>query len=135
MIRPTLSTLALLAAMSMTATAARAQGTARVPVAPESKIWIDGTSNLHDWSCKATSLEADVELDAAAAAEVAAAVPKALKKVDVKIPVKSLKCNHGGMDGNVYKALKADASPEISYILATFEATPAEVKDSFTLKT
>jgi polyisoprenoid-binding protein YceI len=132
MTRLTLSTLALLA---LIATAARAQGTARIPVAPESKIWIDGTSNLHDWSCKATNLEADVELDAAAAAQVAAAVPKALKKVDVKIPVKSLHCNHGGMDGNVYKALKAEDEPEISYIMATFEATPAEAKDTFTLKT
>ena len=55
--------------------------------------------------------------------------------MDVKIPVKSLHCNHGGMDGNVYKALKAEDEPEISYIMATFEATPAEAKDTFTLKT
>lgn len=129
-----LTTLALLAA-ALTATAARAQGTTRVAVAPESKIWIDGTSNLHDWSCKATALEADVELDAAAAAQLATAAPKALRKVDVRIPVKALRCNHGGMDGNVYKALKADAAPEISYIMATFEATAGEVKDTFTLKT
>ena len=134
MTRLTLSTLALLAA-TFGATAARAQGTARVSVAPESKIWIDGTSNLHDWSCKATSLEADVELDATAAAQLSTAAPKALKKVDVKIPVKSLHCNHGGMDGNVYKALKAEDEPEISYIMATFEATAAEAKDTFTLKT
>jgi len=131
MIRMKLAAIALLA---LTATVARAQ-TARVSVAPDSKLWIDGTSNLHEWSCKATSLEADVELDAAAAAQVATAAPKALKKVDVKIPVKSLHCNHGGMDGNVYKALKADDAPEISYIMATFEVVPGEVKDSFTLKT
>jgi polyisoprenoid-binding protein YceI len=132
MTRRFLTTLALLA---LTATAARAQATAKVPVAPDSKIWIDGTSNLHDWSCKATSLEANVELDAVAAAQFANAAPKALKKVDVKIPVKSLHCNHGGMDGNVYKALKADAAPEISYIMATFEAVAGEAKDTFTLKT
>ena len=134
MTRLTMSTLALLAA-TFGATAARAQGTARVSVAPESKIWIEGTSNLHAWSCTATTLEADVELDAAATAQVAAAMPKALKKVDVKIPVKALHCNHGGMDGNVYKALKAEDEPEISYIMATFEATAAEAKDTFTLKT
>jgi polyisoprenoid-binding protein YceI len=106
-----------------------------VAVGPESKLWIDGTSNLHEWSCKATTLDAAIDLDAALASQMASAPPKALKRVQVKVPVRSLKCNHNGMDGNVYKALKADASPEISYILATFEAVPGEAKDAFTLHT
>jgi polyisoprenoid-binding protein YceI len=103
---------------------------AKVPVSPDSKLWIDGTSNLHDWSCKATQLDAAIELDATAAARVAVAAPNALKRVEVKVPVRSLKCNHGGMDGNVYKALKADDAPEISYIMASFDVTPAAA-DSF----
>jgi polyisoprenoid-binding protein YceI len=117
------------------ATTAATQETARVVVAPESKVWIEGTSNLHGWSCKAEKLEAVIELDAAAAAQVSVAPPKALKKVDVKVPVRALKCGHGAMDDNLYKALKADGNPNISYILATFEATPGETKDTFTLKT
>jgi polyisoprenoid-binding protein YceI len=117
------------------ATTAAAQETARVAVAPESKLWIEGTSNLHGWSCKAEKLDAAVELDAAAAAQVSVAAPKALKRVDVKVPVRSLKCGHGAMDDNLYKALNADASPDISYILATFEATTGDTKDTFTLKT
>ena len=112
-----------------------AQETARVAVSPESKLWIEGTSNLHGWSCKATTLDAAVEIDPAAASQVAVAPPKALKKVHVKVPVKSIKCGHGGMDDNLYKALKADETPEISYILATFEAVPGEAKDTFMLHT
>ena len=65
------------------ATTAVTQETTRVPVAPESKLWIEGTSNLHGWSCKAEKMDAAVELDAAAAAQVSVAQPKALKKVDV----------------------------------------------------
>jgi polyisoprenoid-binding protein YceI len=38
------------------------------------------------------------------------------------------------MDDNLYKALKANDTPEISYILATFDTAPGEV-DGFTLKT
>jgi polyisoprenoid-binding protein YceI len=117
------------------ATTAAAQETARVPVAPESKLWIDGTSNLHGWTCKAEKLEAAVELDKAAAAQMTVASPAALRRVEVKVPVKSLKCGHGAMDGNLYKALNADATPDISYIMATFEVVPGEVKDTFTLKT
>ena len=38
------------------------------------------------------------------------------------------------MDSNLYKALKADDTPEISYILGTFEVVPSAAKDSFTVK-
>jgi len=123
------------AALLLIATTAAAQESARVAVAPESRLWIDGTSNLHAWSCKTDKLEAAVELDRTAATQLSIAPPKALKRVEVKVPVKSLKCNHAGMDGNMYKALNADASPEVSYIMASFEVVPGEAKDSFTLKT
>jgi polyisoprenoid-binding protein YceI len=122
------------AVLSLLATAVRGQETARVAVSPDSKLWIDGTSNLHGWSCKAEKIEAVVDFDAAAASQLASAPPKALKRVEVKVPVRSLKCGHGGMDDNLYKALNADAEPNVSYILATFEAA-GETKDSFTLHT
>jgi polyisoprenoid-binding protein YceI len=125
----------MFALIASSATVAGAQGTARVAVAPESRLWIEGTSNLHGWSCKATTLDAAVELDAATATQVSVAPPKSLKRVQVKVPVRSIKCGHGGMDDNLYKALKADDSPDISYIMATFDAVPGEVKDSFTLHT
>jgi polyisoprenoid-binding protein YceI len=126
--------IAAAALLGVFATTGAAQTTARVAVSPESKLWIEGTSNLHGWSCKAEKFDAAIELDAAAVAELATATPKVLKRVDVKVPVKSLKCGHGGMDDNLYKALKADETPEISYILATFDAAPGEA-DAFALKT
>jgi polyisoprenoid-binding protein YceI len=131
MTRAYLAAAALLGALAATAAG---QTTARVSVAPDSKLWIEGTSNLHGWSCAAEKFDAAIELDAAAIAELGTATPKVLKRVEVKVPVKSLKCGHGGMDDNMYKALKADASPEISYIMATFDAVPGEA-DGFTLKT
>jgi len=131
MIKSRIATVALLA---LVATVARAQDT-KVSVSPESKLWIDGTSNLHGWSCKATALDASIDLDAALATQIATAPPKALKRVQVKVPVKSLKCGHDAMDNNLYKALKADETGDINYILATFEAVPGEVKDTFTLHT
>lgn len=117
------------------AAVAGAQATSKVAVSPESKLWIDGTSNLHGWSCKAEKLDAAIEMDAIAVAELTSAVPKSLKKVDVKVPVKSLKCGHGAMDNNLYKALDADKTPDVSYIMASFESVAGETKDSFTLKT
>jgi polyisoprenoid-binding protein YceI len=121
------------AMLALVGTAAAAQTTARVPVAPESKLWIEGTSTIHDWTCKATSMDAAIEIDAAAV-QLAAAPPRMLKRVQVKVPVKALKCGHGGMDDNLYKALKADSDPQISYILASFEPS-AEGATEFTLRT
>jgi polyisoprenoid-binding protein YceI len=126
--------IAVVALVASVATVAGAQDT-RVSVGSESKLWVEGTSNLHGWSCKATTLDASIDLDAALASQIATAPPKALKRVEVKVPVKSLKCGHDAMDNNLYKALKANESTDISYILATFEAVPGDVKDTFTLHT
>ena len=108
---------------------ARAQSI-RLAVAPESKLWIEGGSNLHGWSCKASSIDAMIEVDEAFLKSTS---PTLLKKVQVKVPVRNLKCGHGGMDNNLYKALKADDTPEISYILATFDVVRG-TSDSFTVK-
>jgi hypothetical protein len=35
----------------------------RLAVAPESKLWIEGGSNLHGWSCKASSIDAMIDVD------------------------------------------------------------------------
>src|SRR4051812_33801330 len=106
----------------------------RLAVGADSKLWIEGGSNLHDWSCKASAIDAAIDVDEALIKSPTAS-PTLLKKVQVKVPVRNLKCGHGGMDNNLYKALKADDSPEISYILATFDVVPGAMNDSFTVKT
>ena len=121
-------------ALIVAVTTAGAQETARVSVASTSKLWIEGTSNVHNWKCDATTLDASIDIDAAVA-QLSTAAPKMLKKVTVKVPVKSLKCGHGKMDDNLYKALKADDNAEIRYVMASFEAIAGETKDEFTLRT
>jgi hypothetical protein len=106
----------------------------RLAVGGDSKLWIEGGSNLHDWSCKANSIDAAIDADEAFLKSTTPS-PTLLRKVQVKVPVRNLKCGHGGMDNNLYKALKADASPDISYILATFDVVPGATSDSFTIKT
>lgn len=116
-------------------TSALAQETAKLPVSPESRLWVEGTSTLHDWTCRTQTIDAIIELDAKAAARLETAPPTALRRVHVKVPVRSLKCGHGAMDNNLYKALNADAAPEISYIMASFEPVPGEAAGDFGLKT
>jgi polyisoprenoid-binding protein YceI len=126
-----LTSLALTAVFAI-AGSAKAQSV-RVGVGTESKLWVEGGSNLHDWSCKASTMDAAIEVDEAFLKSTTVS-PSFLKKVQVKVPVRNLKCGNGKMDSNLYKALKADDTPEISYILGTFEVTPSAAKDSFTVK-
>ena len=127
-----------LASLALTAVFAIAGSThaqsVRLAVGADSKLWIEGGSNLHDWTCRASSIDAAIDVDEAFL-KAPAATPSLLKKVQVKVPVRNLKCGHGGMDNNLYKALKADDTPDISYIVGTFDVVPGATNDSFTVKT
>src|SRR3954463_2920517 len=115
------------------AAAASAAGqTARAAVAPASKLWIEGTSNVHDWKCDASTIDATIDMDPAG---LSAAPANLVRKVSIKIPVKDLKCGHGKMDENVQKALKADKNADITYTLSTAEALAGDSKDAFVLRT
>jgi len=118
--------LALVAAAAMNANAQ----TPRATVGAGSKLWIEGTSNVHDWKCEASTPDVAIELDGG----LAAPADKILKKVTVTVPVKGIKCGHGKMDENVQKALKADKISDIVYTLTSIEALAGETKDAFTLR-
>lgn len=127
--------LAITTFLTLTAAAAVAQPQRPVTldVLAGSKLWIEGGSNLHDWHCATTTLDAAIDVDPAFTKE--GKLAKVLQKVQVKVPVLAIKCGKDQMDKNLYKALKAEAAPNVSYIMATFEATPGETKDEFTVRT
>jgi polyisoprenoid-binding protein YceI len=103
----------------------------RVTLAAASKIWIEGTSNVHDWKAEATVVKSELDLDAAGLATLP---EKLMKKVTLTIPVKGLKSGHGKMDDNIQKALKADKNPDIVYQLTNIEAIAGGTRDAFTLR-
>jgi YceI-like domain len=95
------------------------------PVAEGSKVKIDGTSSLHDWTVNGQQIDGKVEFlikvpDGATAKQITQAIladPKV--KADVAIPVSSLKSakKDKDMDKKMYEALKSKANPTISYYL------------------
>src|SRR5688572_29985036 len=97
--------LALTAALTSMATPAFAQ--TRMAVQPDSKVTLAGSSNVHDWSCKSSNFQATIELDSNYQTRALTELTKPITKVAVTIPVKALKCGHGKMDENMYKALRS----------------------------
>jgi polyisoprenoid-binding protein YceI len=122
--------------MVLSAGAVGAQGVTLMTLRPESKVTLDGSSNVHDWSCSTAAFQADVEVDSTYLILPATDVQKPITKVSVTIPVTTLKCGHGKMDSNMYKALRATDFPNITYALGTYEVDrEATTADKLFVKT
>jgi hypothetical protein len=82
---------------------------------------IKGTSTLHDWEMK--SNEGKVE-----AIFISGSNNKlgSLSGLSFSLPAKSLKSGHNLMDNNTYKALKAEAHPQITFTLSSSVITQSE---------
>ncbi|HEU4643413.1 MAG TPA: YceI family protein [Gemmatimonadaceae bacterium] len=107
--------------------AAQTRPTTKMAIQDSSRLWIEGTSSLHAWHCTASTVKGDIQLDDGYATRSLAADPKIVKAVAISIPVKEMTCGHGDkMDGNMYKALKANDNPTIEYTLTGYELTAVE---------
>lgn len=94
------------------------QQTPRLPLQPESRVWVDGTSNKNDWTVKATQLSGFVNLRVKGdMLEIAGG--------GFTVVAKSLVSEHGViMDRLMQGALKSAAHPDIVYELGSATATP-----------
>ena len=84
---------------------------------PESRIWVDGTSTVHDWTCEVTTFEGTFNVRPEAWREV--------KDVTITVPAQALECKNGTMNKKARAALDADDHPVITYTLRTAEVTEA----------
>lgn len=110
-------------------------GSLRLPVRADSRVWLEGSSNVRDWTCKATAMEALIAVDAqTVGSRDDIIVAKSLRGVDVIIPVRKLKCGDRHMEANMYDALKAPKPPAMSYIVADFELTPSLSDDGLSVE-
>ena len=116
----------LAAALTVSLGAQVAAQDAKMTVRPESKLTLAGSSNVHDWACSSSTLNATIALDPSYDTKPLSSIAKPITTVLVTIPVKSLKCGHGKMDDNMYKALKAEQYPEIKYVLTSYEIDGAK---------
>jgi hypothetical protein len=102
------------------------EATPRLELAPKSQLVLRGKSTMHDFTSTATRMHLEValaDLPAGASSLARLSQPGAVKSVVLTVPVEGLKSEKEGLDKNMYKALKASASPNIVFRL---EAPPTE---------
>ena len=98
----------------------------RMNLAFDSKIWVEGTSTMHDWSCRVGQLDGNIEVAPDAAEKVG--------NVAITVPARSLECKNGTMNKKAHEALEAKAHPEITYQL-THASLDGASANGFVLKT
>jgi polyisoprenoid-binding protein YceI len=95
----------------------------RLETTPDSTLWLVGDSTLHPFTSRATLLQASGTLGATSFDAILH--QGALKTFDVVIPVTSLKSKDAALDKNMYKALKAESCPNVSFHLISYEVVPS----------
>jgi polyisoprenoid-binding protein YceI len=88
----------------------------RYVASPGSKVKIDGTSNIHDWTVEGQVISGVMEVNPADLFKGAAG--KVNASVDVKIPVRSLKSGKDTMDQVMQEHMSMDKYPMINYKLS-----------------
>ena len=101
---------ALLGAVSL-------QAQVRYQASPGSKVKLDGTSTVHDWTVESGIIGGFIEFESAEALDPAK-TPSAVKaKVEVNIPSRSIKSGKKLMDDIMHDALKVKDHAAIKYQL------------------
>ena len=124
---------AAVVALALT-TSAIAQNLTKFESKPGTKMKIDGTSNIHDWTVESAIVAGAMELDSAFVADPTTAKPgKIAAKVETTIPIRSLKSGNSLMDDRMYKAMNQPKFPKIEYRLTelTLKETPKSANGPF----
>ena len=88
---------------------------------PQSRLWIDGTSTIRSFSCKADDVNAVVETNDLNAIPTLLSGDKGVKAVRVTVPAERMDCGNGTMNEHMRKALKVAESPTITFTLSDYD--------------
>ncbi len=101
---------------------------------PGSKVKIEGTSTVHDWTVEGGIIGGGLELDSKFVGDPAKAQPgKVPAKVEATIPVRTIKSGKKSMDDIMHAAMKQPQHPQIKYRLTelTLKETPKSAEGPF----
>ena len=116
------------------ATITSAQGLAKFESKPGSKVKMDGTSSIHDWTVESGIVAGTLEIDSAFITNPTSAKPgKIPAQVTTTIPVRQLKSGTKAMDDRMYTAMNLQKFPRIEYRLTelTLKETPKTADGPF----
>jgi hypothetical protein len=118
--RTTMKFRALFTTVFLVAAASVGNAQATIAVRADSRLWIEGASNVSRWRCKATTVDAVIHVDSAF--RDLADLTRHVRNVTVSVPVAALTCGHAPMDRSLRAALKPEDGAAAENIVATLDA-------------
>ena len=88
---------------------------------PQSRLWIDGTSTVRSFSCKADEVDAVVDAHGPNAIAELLTGDKGVKAVRVTVDAERLDCGNGTMNEHMRKALKVTDNKSIVFRLTDYD--------------
>ena len=119
--RPNYKTTLLALAILVPASGAWTVANEQLVLQPQSRLWIDGTSTIRSFTCKAVEVNAVVEAAGPNAIPALFTGEKGVKTVQVTVPAERIDCGNGTMNDHMRKALKVGESPTITFNLTTYD--------------
>jgi polyisoprenoid-binding protein YceI len=83
-----------------------------------SKVWVTGTSTVRSWRCESTQVGGSAQAGGTQLTQVAQG------SGEISIPLSSLDCRNGTMNGHMRNALKAAQNPTIRFRASSVAVTP-----------
>lgn len=105
----------------------------RLTASPDSRLWVDGTSTLRDFSCEAGRMDVTVVLGSPPSGLDASEVAGAVEDASAAVPALRLDCGNDTMNKHMRNALKVEYVSTIRFRLAR-HAVAAAAGDSATVE-
>jgi polyisoprenoid-binding protein YceI len=84
-----------------------------------SRVWVAGTSTVRGYRCESTQVTGTADAASTELAQIGAA------RGEITIPVSTLDCRNGTMNGHMRTALKAPQNPAIRFRATSVRVTPS----------
>ena len=133
MISTTVATVMLVAVTPILAQGPTAEGEGLAsgsPPAPslyldlDSRLWIEGTSTVRDFTCEAGVIAGTFRTNPVEAPLSMGSLEKVLSEATVEIPAPQLDCSNDTMNDHMWNALRAEEEPDIRFEFDRYRVLP-----------
>lgn len=88
-----------------------------------SRVWVSGTSTVRSWRCESAQVAGTAEASSTELAQLGQT------RGEITIPVSTLDCRNGTMNGHMRTALKAAQNPSIRFRATSVRVTPSSATE------
>jgi len=92
---------------------------------PDSKLWVQGTSSVRSYTCRAARVDGSVASQPGSTSLAIGDLENTVKGAEISVSVAGMECGNATMNAHMRKALKGDTSPRITYRITSYDVTPA----------